>query len=84
MIETIILCAIFGAFIMYAFIKGIQIDQKISNNGTVEIMNPIKIIKEHRTMSKANKDSEKEMKEIETMLENIDNYDGTGLGQKEI
>lgn len=43
-------------------------------------LNPIQAYKEH----KAKKEEEKELKKIETILENIDNYDGTGNGQKKV
>lgn len=84
MIEMLLCYIVFGAFILYTFIKGVQIGQKSSNNEKIEIKNPIGLIKEHRKISKDEKEMEQESLETETTLENINNYDGTGLGQKDI
>lgn len=84
MIDLIVGYTIFGVFIIFAFINGVQIGQKISKNEKVEIKSPLKVIKEHHEISQAQKEAEKDMIDIETILENIDAYDGTGLGQKNI
>ena len=46
----------------------------------VDIPHPIEAIKEHLER----KEVEKEQDKLAVMMENIDNYDGTDLGQKEI
>ncbi len=43
-------------------------------------VNPVKVVKE----IKENKELEKEQDVLETILNNIDIYDGTDAGQKEI
>ena len=57
MIDVVILCSLFGIFILVSFIKGIQ-------NGN-------KIIEQEQEITQIN-------------LDNIDNYDGSGIGQKDI
>lgn len=66
---------IFGIFMLLAFYLGTRVGN--SKNTT---LNPVKIIKEN----KINKEKELKNRQTEIMLSNIDNYDGTGLGQKEI
>ncbi len=59
---------------------GIWVGQKVNRGEEIKLQNPIKMINEY----KDSKEREKEQKEISIMLENIDNYNGTGLGQKDI
>ena len=82
MTDTIIICTIFGVFILLAFILGAKIGQKIvkGEEVKVELPNPIKMISEHREK----KEVEKELEKLDIITENIDNYDGTGAYQKEI
>lgn len=86
MIEAIILCTIFGVFIMFAFIKGIEIGIKTRKDETIEIstLNPIKVIKEKKQEKEFFLQQEAEQKRIDVMLENIDKYDGTEIGQRDI
>lgn len=82
MIETIILCSVFGVFLILAFIIGARVGQKIvkGEEVKVDVPHPVEAIKEHLEKKKI----EKEQSRIEIMMNNIDNYDGTALGQKEI
>ena len=82
MTDTIIICTIFGVFLMLSFILGAKIGQKVVKGEEVkiELPNPIKKINEHKEM----KEAERVQDELDIIAENIDNYDGTGLGQKEI
>lgn len=80
--ETIILCTIFGVFILLAYTLGLRNGQKVSNNEEIKIpeLNPVTVI--NKEIEK-NEDRKKQ-EAYEIMMSNIDNYDGTGLGQKEI
>lgn len=79
----ILLCTVFGVFILFSFVIGVRIGQKLNNNEPIRL-NPIKAIDEY----KEEKEVKRQIKETETklnvMLDNIDSYDGTGLGQKDI
>jgi len=79
MIDVVILCT-FGAFILFAFVKGIQIGVKIRKDEPIEqfkIIEPIKDI--------INKPIEPKLtKEQQLEWENINNYDGTSSSQQEI
>lgn len=64
------------------FFLGAKIGQKVINNEPIkmEIKSPIQKIKEHENK----KEIEKQQEIEEIILHNIDVYDGTSLGQKDI
>lgn len=80
--ETIILVLLMGGMNLLAFLIGAKTAQKADRGEEIELptINPMKAYKEHREEIEANKEQER----LNTMLENIDNYNGTGLGQKDI
>lgn len=79
----ILLCTVFGVFILISFVIGVRIGQKVSNDEPIRL-NPVRAIDEY----KEEKEVKRQIKEFESklnvMLDNIDSYDGTGLGQKDI
>lgn len=80
--ETIALLFLFGVFIILAYTLGLKNGQKLKNNEEIKIpeINPVKIVRnEIETF-----EQKKKQDAYETMMANIDNYDGTGLGQKDI
>lgn len=80
MIYTIFMCALFGVFIMGAFVLGVKIGQTTIMGEKVEIKTPIKAIREYKDA----KEIKEQNKQEEIMLHNIDVYDGTSLGQEDI
>lgn len=82
MTDIIVICTVFGVFLILSFVIGARVGQKIvkGEEVKVELPNPIKAVQEHREK----KEVEKEIEKLDIITENIDNYDGTGLGQKEI
>ena len=80
--ETIILVALMGGMNLLAFLIGARVGQKVVNKEPVELptVNPITLYKEH----KEKVDMSKEQDKLNTMLDNINNYDGSSFGQKEI
>lgn len=77
--EVIILCVIN----LISFIVGAKIGQT-SSKGKDIVINPIKAIKEDIEETKTEKKETLKRKQIDTMLQNIDNYTGSSLGQREI
>ena len=80
--ETILLLFLFGIFIIIAYTLGLKNGQKLKNNEEIKIpeINPVKIVRnEIETF-----EQKKKQDAYDTMMANIDNYDGTGLGQKDI
>lgn len=83
MIEILFICLIFGIFIIYSFLKGIQIGQKIIKNETVEIKNPVKIVQKQINDKTILKEEQKQREIDEINLYNIENYNGSSNGQKD-
>ena len=80
--DTILLIFLFGIFIIIAYTLGLKNGQKLKNNEDIKIpeINPVKIVRnEIETF-----EQKKKQDAYDTMMANIDNYDGTGLGQKDI
>lgn len=80
--ETIALLFLFGIFIILAYTLGLENGQRLKNNEVIKMpeVNPVKIIRnEIETF-----EQKKKQDAYDTMMANIDNYDGTGLGQKDI
>ena len=80
--ETIALLFLFGIFIILAYTLRLKNGQKLKNNEEIKIpeINPVKIVRnEIETF-----EQKKKQDAYDTMMANIDNYDGTGIGQKDI
>lgn len=80
--ETIILVMLMGAMNLLAFLIGARVGQKVVNKEPVELptINPITLYKEHKDKEEMSKEQEK----LNTMLDNINNYDGSSANQKDI
>ena len=74
--------AVAGLVNIGCFLIGAKVGQTVSRGGTVELpeLNPVKAA---RAYTEARKQTEEERRR-EIILRNIDNYDGTGLGQQEV
>ena len=73
---------LFGIFIILSYTLGLKNGQKLKNEEEIKIpeINPVKIVRnEIETF-----EQKKKQDAYDTMMANIDNYDGTGLGQKDI
>ena len=86
MLYITIISALSIMLIFFAFIIGLYYGSKIKNNEPINKpkINPIKIVKEHVEEIKENEKTKLEQQIEETNLYNIDNYNGTGIGQKDI
>lgn len=78
-LEVLCLCA----FNLLSFVIGAKIGQLSAKNKDISL-NPVKTIKEEIKESKITRKEDLKKRQIDTMLDNIDNYNGTGLGQKQI
>ena len=79
MIETIILCG----FNLLSFVIGAKIGLSIANKKEITL-NPAKAIKDHIEEKKEKRETDLKERQYNTMLKNIDNYDGTAFGQEDI
>lgn len=79
--EIIIACTIFGVFILLSFWLGLYYGSKVKSNEPIN--NPIKEIREYREEKAIKEKFDREQEIMNINLQNIENYDGTGLGQKD-
>ena len=74
-IYVIMLVFMTGSFCIISFL--------IENNKRISL-NPIQNYKEHKEIQKKKTEADLKSRQTKTMLENIDRYDGTSIGQKDI
>ncbi len=83
--ETILLIAVVGFICALCFILGAKVGQKVVRGEEVETpkisaLNPLKMYEEHKEKEEVKKEREK----INTILRNIERYDGTDSGQEDV
>ena len=65
-------------------IIGLKIGLALNKGESFTLPNPIKEYAENQTKKQAKKEAKAELDKIETILKNIENYDGTGFGQMDV
>ena len=78
--EVIILTIVIGTLNIACFFIGAKIGSAVAKGESIETPSPIKAVHEY----KEHREQSKRQRKIDTIMENIDNYDGTEIGQKEI
>lgn len=80
--ETLLIIAVVGTLNVVCFFVGAKVGQTVAKGETIEApnLNPIEIVREY----KEDKERRYEQDRVKTLLENIDRYDGTSIGQKDI
>jgi hypothetical protein len=78
----VLLMAVMALANILCFLIGAKVGQKVSKGEEVELptANPIEAIREHREK----KEYDHKQSQLETILRNIDNYNGTEYGQEEV
>lgn len=82
--ETIILVLSIGTMNILCFFIGAKVGQKVIRGEDIKLPNPIKAIEETKETWEFKKEQEEANERLKIQLENIDNYNGTPLGQKDI
>ena len=74
--------AVFGAVNIFCFLIGAKVGQQVAKGEEVKMpsVNPLEAYKKHE----AKKEAEMEQSKIDTILQNIESYDGTPNGQKDV
>lgn len=80
--ETISLILVVGFICVLCFFTGAKVGQKVVRGETIE--SPVKSPIEAYREAKSNFEYRREQDRLQTISDNIDNYDGTGIGQKDI
>lgn len=80
--DIVLLLAIASLSNIACFYIGAKVGQTVSKGETIETptVNPLKAYREHQ----AQKEAERERSRFDTIMRNIDSYDGTGYGQEEV
>ena len=78
----IIMVLTVGALCIGCFLIGASVGQKVTKGEDIKLptVNPIQAIKENRDKKQA----EMEQHKFDTILQNIDKYDGTTKGQEDV
>jgi hypothetical protein len=71
-----------GTLNVVCFLFGAKVGQKVVKNEPIEIpsLNPLKAYREAQERRQADREADK----LDTILQNIEAYDGTGAGQKDV
>ena len=74
--------AIMGAACIACFLIGAKVGQTVSKGEEIKVptVNPFKAYREHE----AKKEAEAAQSRLDTIMQNIESYDGTGTGQKDV
>ena len=80
--ENIILILVVGTLNVVCFFVGAKVGQQVNKGETLELpkVNPIEIIRERQDKREAKKEQER----IDTIMRNIEMYDGTSNGQEDV
>lgn len=73
-----------GGINLGCFLIGAKVGQTVAAGKPVELPNPVKAVKDAVQERMARKEQEYQQKQMELLLENIENYDGSANGQKDI
>ena len=78
----IILVLTVGALCIGCFYVGAKVGQTVSKGEDIQTptINPLKAYREHEQRKEADKEQER----MATIMQNIECYDGTGAGQKDV
>ena len=83
--ETMLLVLEIGILCIVCFFIGARVGQKVVKGEEIKApsiskLNPINIYKEHQEKE----ETEKEKNKLETILRNVERYDGTDAGQEDV
>ena len=84
--ETILVMIVTSALNIVCFLIGVNTVQKVKEDKTVELptFNPLKVIREHQEHIEQKREQKKEQEKLETIMKNIESYDGTGNNQYDV
>ena len=78
----VLLLLVMGAVNITCFLIGARVGQKVTKGEDIELptVNPMELVQEQREKRAA----QEERNKLETILQNIESYDGTAYGQKDV
>lgn len=74
--------AVFGAVNIFCFVIGAKVGQTVSKGETVVMptVNPMEMVRQHKAKQKA----VEELDKLDAIMRNIESYDGTSNGQRDV
>ncbi len=78
--SSILIMIMTGVLCIVSFFVGAKVGQNVATGKEIKAPNPITAISEYR----AEKEEQKQREAKQIMLENIENYNGTSIGQKDV
>lgn len=82
--ESVLTILAISALNIVCFFVGSKVGKAVVKGEKIELPNPIEAIKEHKAQKEAQMEAELEQQKIETILRNIECYDGTERGQEDV
>lgn len=78
----IALVIVTGVICLFSFVVGAKVGQTVSKGEEIKtpVISPLKAYKEHE----AKREAQKEQERIDTIMQNIEKYDGTSNGQEDV
>ena len=78
----VLLLIVMASANVFCLLLGAKVGQAVKNGEKVEMpsLDPLKAIREHESR----KEAQKEQDRLDTILRNIEGYDGTNRGQEEV
>ena len=78
----ILLVITVGTLNIVCFLFGVKVGMSVVKGEPIELpsINPMKAIREYQSQREADKERSK----FDTLMQNIENYDGTSKGQKDV
>lgn len=78
----VLLVLVVAAACIVCFLIGAKVGQTVSKGEEIKLptVNPLELVQEHREKRAAREERDK----VETILRNIESYDGTGYGQEDV
>lgn len=75
-----------GALCIGCFFVGAKVGQKVSKGEEIKMptIDPVEAVREAYQRHEARQEARTEQKKYDTILENIENYNGTPSGQKDV
>lgn len=66
------------------FYIGARIGQKIIREEEVTLPNPVKEVQDHMQAQREKRKAREEQDQLDVILANVESYDGTGWGQRDV
>ncbi len=78
--EAFLIILAAGSMCIASFVVGAKVGQCVADNKPIPLNSPAKAVQAHRNK----KEAEREQSRIDTIMRNIESYDGTGNNQEDV